>query len=622
MLITPRMRNKFYCLLLLSFLSVEFIYGAVVPLDRIEPAFWWAGMKNPKLQLIVHGQDISSREVQLSYPGVALKEVHKVENPNYLFLDLEIAPSVKPGKFNITFAKKGSKALSYSYELKPRNNGVKAQGVTNKDFVYLIMPDRFANGDKSNDIVKGMNETSLNRDSMYLRHGGDLQGIMNNLDYLQDLGVTTLWLNPVLENDQPKTSYHGYANTENYKIDRRYGSNELYKRLVDELHKRGMKMMKDLVHNHVGTEHWTIKDLPSKDWVHQWPSFTKTTYKDQVMFDPYASKADKKAMTDGWFDKHMPDMNQSNPFVRNYFTQSHIWWIEYSGLDGFRLDTYAYNDPEYMAEWAEAISVEYPDITYFGETWVHGIPNQAFFTEGNTINQHFDTRLQSVTDFQALWGINEALNGKFGWNEGVNKLYTTIASDFMYKDPTKLVVFLANHDLPRFFSVVNEDIRKYKMGIAWLLTTRGIPQFYYGDEILMKGLTNPDGLVRLDFKGGWQGDKENKFTAEGRTAAENDAFSYVKKLAVYRKNSPVLQTGKLMQYVPEDGVYVYFRYDDAKTVMIVMNTNEKDTSISTGRFAERIGKASGARNILTEESVNLNGNLNLPARTTSVFELN
>ena len=615
------MRFKIYSLILLNFLISNYSNAAIAPLERIEPAFWWAGMKNPALQLIVHGENISQREVELSYPGITLKKVHQVENPNYLFLDLDISTSAKAGKFNINFKKKGGKVLTYSYELKGRNPSVKAQGVNNKDFVYLIMPDRFANGDKSNDVIKGMTETSLNRDSMYLRHGGDLQGIINNLDYLQELGVTTLWLNPVLENNQPKTSYHGYANTENYKIDRRYGSNELYKQLVDELHKRGMKMMKDLVHNHVGTEHWTIKDMPSKDWVHQWPSFTKTTYKDQVIFDPYASQTDRKAMTDGWFDGHMPDMNQNNPFVRNYFTQSHIWWVEYSGLDGFRLDTYAYNDLGYMAEWAKAVTAEYPHLTYFGETWVHGLPNQAYFTEGNTINQNFDTGLQSVTDFQALWGINEALNGKFGWNEGVNKLYTTIASDFLYKDPTKLVVFLANHDLPRFYSVVKEDFKKYKMGIAWLLTTRGIPQFYYGDEILMKGLTNPDGLVRLDFKGGWAGDKENKFTAAGRTEKEDEAFNYVKKLANYRKNSSALQTGKLMQYVPENGVYVYFRYDADKTVMVVMNTNDAEINLSAARFTERIKSMSEAVNVLTDESLNLADNLKIPAQTTSIFEL-
>lgn len=616
------MRSKFYALLLLSFIfSISQSSASIPSLERIEPAFWWVGMKNPALQLIVHGENISQREVSFNYPGVSLKQVHKVENPNYLFLDLEIAKETKAGKFTINFKKKGSKAVSYSYVLNSRDKSLKAQGVTNKDFVYLIMPDRFANGDKSNDVIKGMTETSLNRDSMYLRHGGDLQGIINKLDYLQDLGVTTVWLNPVLENNQPKTSYHGYANTENYRIDRRYGTNQQYKLLTDELHKRGMKMMKDLVHNHIGTEHWTIKDMPSKDWVHQWPAFTRTTYKDQVLFDPHASKADKKQMTDGWFDKHMPDVNQDNPFVRNYFTQSHIWWIEYAGVDGYRLDTYAYNDAAYMAEWAKAITAEYPHFTFFGETWVQGLPNQAYFTEGNTVNQGFDTGLQSVTDFQSLWAINEALNGKFGWNDGVNKLYTTIASDFLYKDPTKLVVFLDNHDLPRFFSVVNEDFKKYKMGIAWLLTTRGIPQFYYGDEILMKGLTNPDGLVRLDFKGGWAGDKEDKFTASGRNQAENEAFNYVKKLANYRKGSSALQTGKLMQFVPENGVYVYFRYDEAKTVMIVMNTNDTDVKLETARFAERIKDSKKAVNVISDETVKLTDNLQIPGKTTSVYEL-
>lgn len=616
------MRSKFYFLLLFSFLvSINSGYAAIAPLERIEPSFWWAGMRNPSLQLIIYGDRISLRDVEVAYPGVVIKKVHKVENPNYLFLDLDISASARPGRFKIQFKKQGNKSLVYSYELKARTQSVKAQGVTNKDFVYLIMPDRFSNGDQSNDVIKGMSETSLNRDSMYLRHGGDLQGIINNLDYLKELGVTTLWLNPVLENNQPKTSYHGYANTENYKIDRRYGSNELYKKLVDELHKRGMKMMKDLVHNHIGTEHWTIKDMPSTDWVHQWPAYTKTSYKDQVLFDPYSSKADRKQMTDGWFDNHMPDVNQNNPFVRNYFTQSHIWWVEYSGLDGFRLDTYAYNDLGYMAEWAKAVSYEYPQLTYFGETWVHGLPNQAYFTEGNTINQNFDTGLQSVTDFQALWGINEALNGKFGWNEGVNKLYTTIASDFLYKDPTKLVVFLANHDLPRFYSVVKEDFKNYKMGIAWLLTTRGIPQFYYGDEILMKGLTNPDGLVRLDFKGGWAGDKENKFTAAGRTDMENEAFNYVRKLANYRKQSPALQTGKLMQFVPENGVYVYFRYDRDKTVMIVMNTHDQEISLSTSRFNERTNGFAKAVNVLTEATLNMADNFEVPAKTTWVLEL-
>ncbi|MGB4776625.1 MAG: glycoside hydrolase family 13 protein [Daejeonella sp.] len=616
------MHFKLTLLFLFGILFFDQTEAQIPALERIEPSNWWVGMKNPNLQLIVHGNNISERMVKLSYPGVSLKAVHKVENPNYLFLDLVISANAKPGKFSIQFSKPSIQAVSYTYELKARDSSPNIhQGVTNKDFMYLIMPDRFANGDKTNDVIPGMNETTLNRDSMYYRHGGDIQGIIDHLDYLQELGVTTLWLNPVLENDQAKTSYHGYANTENYKVDRRYGTNELYKKLVDELHKRGMKMVKDLVHNHIGSEHWTVKDMPSKNWLHQWPAFTRTSYKDQALFDPYASKADQKQMTDGWFDYHMPDVNQSNEYVKNYFTQSHIWWVEYAGLDGFRLDTYAYNDAEYMAEWAKAVKAEYPKLTFFGETWVQGMPNQVYFTEGNTINRGFDSGLQAATDFQALWAINEALNGKFGWNDGVNKLYTTLASDFMYKDPTRNVVFLDNHDIARFYSVIGEDFNKYKSGIAWLLTTRGIPQFYYGGEILMKGFTNPDGLVRLDFKGGWKEDKENKFTSSGRTEKENEAFNYVKKLANYRKNSPALQTGRMMQYVPENGIYVYFRYNTDKTIMIVMNSNDKEEVLKTERFSERIGKFSKAVNVINDQKLQNISSLTIPAKSTFVYEL-
>lgn len=613
---------KIITLLIGCLLQTIGLSAQVPALERVEPAFWWTGFKNPKLQLVVHGNKIAQRTVEINYPGVKLAKVNKVENPNYLFLDLSISPSAAAGTFAIQFTKSGSKALTYNYELKARNNpGKKEQGITNKDFIYLIMPDRFANGDKSNDVIKSMEKTALNRDSMYYRHGGDLQGIISKLDYLQDLGVTALWLNPVLENDQPKTSYHGYANTENYKIDRRFGTNELYKKLVDELHKRGMKMIKDLVHNHIGSQHWTIKDQPMKDWVHNWPKFTRTTYKDQVLFDPYAAEADKKLMTDGWFDFHMPDMDRENEFVKNYITQSHIWWIEYAGLDGFRIDTYAYNDAKYMAEWAKQIETEYPQFTFFGETWVQGIPNQVYFTEGKTINQAFDSNLQGVTDFQALWGINEALNGKFGWNDGVNKLYTTLASDFVYRDATRNVVFLDNHDLSRFYSVIGEDFNKYKSGIAWLLTTRGIPQLYYGTEILMKNFASPDGLVREDFKGGWPADKQNKFIASGRTDRENEAFKYVKKLAVYRKNSTALQTGKMMQYVPEDGVYVYFRYDDDKTVMIIMNSNDKEGNIATERFNERTSGFKTAVNIISGDDIGPIQSIKIPAKTTLVLEL-
>ncbi|WP_115373103.1 glycoside hydrolase family 13 protein [Adhaeribacter pallidiroseus] len=597
-------------------------YAQIPALERIEPAFWWTGMQNPKLQLIVHGKNIAERTVTIAYPGVQLTQVHKVQNPNYLFVDLTIATTATPGKFLINFEKVGAKKLTYTYELKQRDTSPnRIQGVTSKDLVYLIMPDRFANGDKTNDVVKEMQETTLNRDTLITRHGGDLQGIINHLDYLQDLGVTALWINPVLENDQPKYSYHGYANTENYKIDRRFGTNELYKKLVEACHKRGMKVIKDLVHNHFGNQHWAIKDMPAADWVHEWPQFTRTSYKDQVLFDPYAAPEDKKRMTDGWFDTHMPDINQNNPFVRNYITQSHIWWIEYAGLDGFRLDTYAYNDADFMAEWGKAIKAEYPQFTFFGETWVQGVPNQVYFTQGNTVNRGFDTQLPGVTDFQTYWAIIEAMNGKFGWNDGVTKLYTTLASDYQYQDASRNVVFLDNHDLSRFYSLVNEDIAKYKSAIAWLLTTRGIPQLYYGAEVLMKNLANPDGKVREDFKGGWPGDKINKFTAAGRTAPENDVFNYVRKLANYRKQNEVLQTGKLMQYVPENGMYVYFRYNADKTVMVAMNTNEKEETLSLNRFKEQINNFTQGQNIITDELLSLKDNLKVPAKTTLILAL-
>jgi glycosidase len=364
-----------------------------------------------------------------------------------------------------------------------------------------------------------------------------------------------------------------------------------------------------------------VLDLPSKDWLNQWPTFTRTTYREQTQFDPYAAKADKDQMVKGWFDFHMPDPSQQNPYVRNYITQSHIWWVEFAGVDAFRLDTYAYNDMDYMAEWAKAIKAEYPNLNSFGETWVQGVPSQAYFTAGQTVNQKIDTGLDGVTDFQALWSINEALNGKFGWTDGVVRLYNTLSYDYQYKDATKNVVFLDNHDLNRFYSVVNEDFSKYKSGIAWLLTTRGIPQFYYGNEILMTGTTNPDGKVRLDFKGGWPEDKVNKFTAAGRTEKENEAFNYVRKLATYRKNNEVLQTGKMMQFVPQDGVYVYFRYNADKTVMMLMNGEEKEVSLSTARFAERTTGFKQAVNVATDELLTDISQIKIPAKTTLVLEL-
>lgn len=593
-------------------------------LERIEPMFWFSGMQNPKLQLLVHGENIAANAVTLTYPGVKLVKVNKVENPNYLFLDLMISSSAKAGKFPINFSVNGRKIFSYTYELKNRDKSAsRIQGVTQKDFIYLLMPDRFSNGDKSNDVVQGSTETALNRDSMYYRHGGDIQGVINHLDYLKDLGVTTVWMTPEVENDMPNASYHGYAVTDHYKIDPRYGSNELYKKYVETLHAKGMKVIKDIVHNHIGTGHWFFKDLPMKNWVHQWPDYTQTSYRDQTVMDVHASAWDKKKMLDGWFVPSMPDLDQKNPYVQNYLTQNHIWWIEYAGIDGLRLDTYAYNDPVYMADWAIKLKAEFPNLSVFGETLVTGVPNQAYFTEGNTVNRGFDTHLQGITDAVLKDALYEGINGKNGWVDGINRIYATLAHDFLYKNPNTNCIFLDNHDMSRFYSMVGEDFDKYKMGMAMLLTMRGIPQMYYGTEILMKNFSNPDGLIRSDFPGGWDGDKKDKFVPDGRTNKENEAFNFVKTLATYRKNSVALQTGKLMQFVPEDDIYVYFRYNENTkgTVMVIVNNTDKQKLLKTDRFAERTQGSTSAKNVISGENISVK-EIMVAAKTTLVLELN
>lgn len=610
--------------LLVVVLSLTHIWAMAQKLERIEPMFWWVGMQNPKLQLLVHGENIAATEVQLNYPGVKLVQTNKVENPNYLFLDLEINADAKPGKFPILFTQGGKKKLQYTYELKNRTQSAdRIQGVSSKDLIYLLMPDRFSNGDLKNDVVKGLKETTLNRDSMYYRHGGDIQGVINHLDYLKELGITAIWMTPEIENDMTHASYHGYAATDNYKIDPRYGTNELFKTYVEKVHEKGMKVVKDIVHNHIGTGHYLFKDMPMKDWVNQWPVYTQTSYRDQPVMDIHASKADRDKMLDGWFVPSMPDLNQRNPYVQNYLTQNHIWWIEYAGIDGLRLDTYPYNDAEYMADWAKKLKAEFPALSIFGETLVNSVASQAFFTSGNTVNRGFDTHLPGITDAVMKDAIYEALNGKSGWTDGIYRLYATVALDFLYKDPTQNVVFLDNHDMSRFYSMVNEDLNKYKTGLALLFTMRGIPQVYYGTEILMKNYSNPDGLVRLDFPGGWKGDKADKFKAAGRTPQENEAYNYFSKLANFRKTSDALQNGKLMQYVPENGIYVYFRYNDQnnKTVMVIVNTEDKMKELETSRFKERMETASAATNVITGENLSTLKTISIPAKSTLVLEL-
>lgn len=609
-----------------------YLSASAQPSIEVYPACWWPGMKNPNLQVMIYGEDIGNKIPVYKLPaagskiadGITLKAVHHVENRNYVFLDLVIDKNAKPGVRSLSFGSP-AKGIKIKYELKTRRAGKGtrfAQGVSSKDFVYLLMPDRFSNGDPSNDKIPGMRDQSLNRDSVYHRHGGDLQGIINHLDYLQDLGVTSLWMTPVIENDMPNRTEHGYAFTNHYRIDPRLGGAAMYKKLSDELHKRNMKLIQDAVYNHVGLQHFTVLDPPMKDWLHQWPEFTQTTYKDQVLFDPYASRDDKNKMSDGWFVKQMPDLNQHNPYVANYLVQHAIWCVEEFGVDGWRIDTYAYNDLVFMNRCNKALTDEFPKLTMFGETWVHGVPNQSFFCQNN-YNIPFKSNLQATTDFQTLfYGIQPAVNENFGWTEGVNKLYTTTAQDFVYKDPMRQVIFLDNHDLSRFYSVAGEDTAKYKLALGWLLTFRGVPQLYYGDEILMTGVTSPhDGNVRLDFKGGWPEDKENKFTKEGRTEKEDHIFNFLKTLARFRKNSPAITSGKLMQYVPIDGVYTYFRYNDKQTVMVIMNTGTEAKTIDMNRFEERTKGFTTAKHIINGTTAALSESKSIPGRTIWIMEL-
>jgi glycosidase len=568
------------------------------------PTNWWVGMKWNKVQIMIHGNGIGNSDTfKINYPGVKLEKVNKVENKNYVFLDINISPAAKPGTMKIEVSER-TKYTVIAFQLKQKRTGngtAFAQGVTSKDFIYLIMPDRFSNGDTTNDRIPGMRDQSLDRDSVYARHGGDLKGIENHLDYLKSLGVTTLWLNPVIENDMPNRTEHGYAFTNHYKIDPRIGGKKAYQNLIDDAHSRHMKIIQDAVYNHVGSYHFTVLDPPMKDWLHQWPTYTNTNFKDQVLFDPHASKVEKKKMSDGWFTRSMPDLNQENPFVANFLIQHAIWTVEEFGIDGWRIDTYAYNDLDFMNRCNKALMDEYPNITMFGETWVHGVINQSYFVQ-NKYNIPYKSNLQAPTDFQTLWAITDAMTKDFGWTDGINEMYTTLAQDFVYKDPMRNVIFLDNHDLSRFYSVVGEDGMKYKAALAWLFTCRGIPELYYGDEVGMTGFTSPnDGYVRKDFPGGWASDSLNKFTAAGRTAKEERIWSYIAKLANFRKNSSAITSGKLMQFAPEKGEYVFFRYDSKETIMTVLNTAKEELTIAVKNYSERLNGFTKMKNVITGE---------------------
>ena len=591
---------------------------------QIYPTNWWVGMKWNKVQLLIKSDSFgfNKEKVTMNYPGITILKVNQLDNSKYISLDIFISPLAKPGIVSFNFNKDGkSHSIKWHLDARRKGNGTAfAQGVTSSDFIYLLMPDRFSNGDESNDKIPGMRDQSLNRDSIYHRHGGDFQGIIKHLDYLQSLGVTTLWMTPVIENDMPNRTEHGYAFTNHYSIEPRFGGTQLYKTLSDSLHKRGMKLIQDAVYNHTGSFHITKMDPPTKDWFHQWPNYTQTSFKDQPLFDPHGSKNEAKITTDGWFTKEMPDLNQANPFVVNYLIQHAIWSVEEFGVDGWRIDTYIYNDIPFMNRCNKALIDEYPHITMFGETWVNSVLNQSYFVENN-YNVPLKSNLQGATDFQTLFnGIQPAMQEKYGWNDGVTKLYTTLAQDFVYKDPSRNAIFLDNHDMTRFFSYVKEDVDKQKMGIEWLLTCRGIPELYYGTEILMKGESNPDGWVRLDFAGGWKGDKKNAFTGENLTLQEKEVQDLVKNLANYRLHSTALKTGKLMQYVPYDGLYVYFRYDEKQTIMCVMNTSDKEQTVNTDNYEERTKGYNKVTDVLTRNTI-FGNKITIPSKKMLILEL-
>ncbi|MCL6523872.1 MAG: glycoside hydrolase family 13 protein [Thermoflavifilum sp.] len=574
--------------------------------DHVCPSFWWTHMKWSPLQILFHADmDLHDAQVTTDYPGVKILQVHHVENPHYVFVDVQISPKASPGQIPLKF-RVGEKQFTYLYPLYARHAGdgqTRAMGINSSDFIYLLMPDRFANGDTTNDRIPNMLDQSLNRDSLTTRHGGDLQGVIDHLEYLKSLGVTAIWMTPVIENNEAHASYHGYAFTDHYRVDPRLGSNALYVKLVKQAHALHMKVVQDIVLNHVGEQHWFVRDLPMKNWLNEWPKYTNTSYRESPLFDPYAAKSDQKQMSNGWFTPFMPDLNQQNPYVANYLIQNAIWWVEYAGIDAFRIDTYIYCDLHFMNRFNEALLREFPHLHLFGETWVHGVLPQAYFTR-NHLDIPFKSNLPGVCDFQWCFAVQDALTEKNGWTTGIVKPYLTIAQDFVYQDPMKNVIFLDNHDMSRIFSVVGQDLNKFKSAFTLLLTSRGIPQMYYGDEILMKGISAPDGLVRKDFPGGWLNDSLNKFTEAGRSDTENIAFHFIQNLAHFRLHSDALQQGKLMQYVPENNVYVYFRYTNQETVMIAINGNDNDVTVSTSRFAERLKEYTQALDVLHHQTIN------------------
>ncbi|UCE93602.1 MAG: glycoside hydrolase family 13 protein [Flavobacteriaceae bacterium] len=585
------------------------VFGQI---ERVEPPNWWIGFKNNELQLLVKGENISDYAPKIEYAGINIENIHKAKSPNYLFLDLKISPETSPGTMQIIFERKGKKKLKYQYELKKRTRpSEEFVGFDSSDVIYLITPDRFANALPENDIVEGLKEAAIDRNSDYSRHGGDIKGISEHLDYIDEMGFTAIWSCPVLTNDMPNTSYHGYAITDLYEVDPRFGTLEEYIELSQKAKARGIKIIMDQVANHCGIEHWWIKDLPFEDWLNyqaEYEAGEKTTYsnhKRTTNQDIYASKIDAIGMTNGWFTDSMPDLNQNNPFMATYLIQNSIWWIETAQLGGIRQDTYPYPDKIFMSDWAGAIMEEYPNFSIVGEEWSYNPLLVAYWQQGAQNHDGYDSNLTSSMDFPMQKTISDALKEKEQWNSGLIKIYEGLANDFHYPHPEEIMIFPDNHDMDRIHTQLNEDPVLTKMAMAYLLTLPRIPQIYYGTEILMQNTAKPGdhGLIRTDFPGGWEGDEVNAFTGEGLNADQKEMQAYLKTLLQFRKNSETIHKGKTVHFAPRDGIYIMFRVLNEETVVLILNKNDDPVELDLSRFKEMVLDNREMTDIITGENM-------------------
>lgn len=611
-----KMYKKIFAVLFCAVTLFTVSPAKAITITRVEPANWWVGMKNRELQIMVYGPGIGSSKLVISYAGVKLKELAKTDNPNYLFVYLTIAPDTRPGLVPLHFTN-GAEKITYNYPLKARTDKSGAQGFNAGDVLYLITPDRFANANTANDNLDGV---VVNRKNPNARHGGDLQGVSEHLDYLKDLGITTVWLNPVQENKMRGGSYHGYSITDFYNIDPRFGSNEEFRSLVQTTHKKGMKMVMDMVFNHCGSSHWWMSDPPSKDWINNGGKYMQTNHATVTAMDIHASKTEKETFLNGWFSRSMPDLNQRNRHLATYLIQNSIWWIEYARIDGIRQDTYSYMDFDFLARWCKAVAAEYPNFNIVGETWYNKSTASAWWQQNSRLNAS-NTHLKTAMDFSLTFITQNAFDSKSD-NGYLNTIFEDIAQDFIYPDPYNILIFLDNHDMSRFNHADETDLKRYKQGLAFLLTTRGIPQIYYGTEILMTGTKEQgDGTFRRDFPGGWSADSVNSFTKAGRTAMQNEAWDYMQKLLQWRKSNIAVTQGKLIHYAPKSSVYVYARIKDKHTVMVMLNSSLTDQTIPMNRFTDITAGYTKGRDVISSQTLDITNTVTVPAKGEYILEL-